>query len=55
MEVNTKDIMNKEKRTDKVNILGEMAVILLEIGKIIKSMELGYIIGQMEDSIVVIG
>ena len=36
MEVNTRDIMNKAKRMEKVNILGEMAVTSLEIGKIIK-------------------
>jgi hypothetical protein len=36
MEVNMKVIINKEKRMDKESILGEMAVILLAIGKIIK-------------------
>ena len=55
MVVNTKEIIMKVKRMDKVNIHGKMVVIIKVDGEIIKLMVLGLMYGLMEDNIKVIG
>ncbi len=49
MEVNMKETTNKEKRMERVNIHGKMAVIILEIGLITKLQDMGFTYGQMEE------